>query len=563
MADAFPPHKRSFPRHSLQGDLDLTVAGSTIHGTLINLSPAGLGVIIRDVSALESPLIDLKIKDMDVSIQGKVVWTRNVPDGMIAGLQTEGPIRGNLRYYGLPGILKGLQSEGKTGILEIDSGIARNRIYFVRGDVVLFLFDHDHDRLGDVLLDIGKITAEQHLRALDITKTTGRPQGAVLVELGHITPADFIRTVRSHFEKIMADLFMRDYGDFVFREEPVPVKGVIASRFNIGDLIYHGTKKMGKAERIRDLCPSPLSVPELTGDAAGLLQKITIDKGDEGILSLIDGKRTVKDIVALAFPDEMETMKTICAFSNAGVINVISGTSGPADEETVFAIEDETGEDAESLKKVDKMYMKYKELGYYGILGVGNNASPAEIRQAYHKVAKEFHPDRYLHFRSDVLREKLNDIFVYINEAYSQLSKAAEGGYRTVAVESKKEPLLREDNRTIARQRFNEGREWFGSGHYEQAVTLFGQAIYLEKSVAAYHFYYGMALLKSKKFKSAEESIRAALKLDPSNSEYLTELGYIYLQLGFRTRAKNSFSNALSYNSSNRRAAEGLNQVQD
>ena len=51
---------------------------------------------------------------------------------------------------------------------------------------------------------------------------------------------------------------------------------------------------------------------------------------------------------------------------------------------------------------------------YYSVLGVGRQASPADIKKAYFKLAKEYHPDVN---KSAGAKEK----FAEINEAYETL----------------------------------------------------------------------------------------------------------------------------------------------
>lgn len=51
---------------------------------------------------------------------------------------------------------------------------------------------------------------------------------------------------------------------------------------------------------------------------------------------------------------------------------------------------------------------------YYSILGVDRNASQSDVKKAYFKKAKEFHPDVN---KSDGAKEK----FAEINEAYEVL----------------------------------------------------------------------------------------------------------------------------------------------
>ncbi len=55
------------------------------------------------------------------------------------------------------------------------------------------------------------------------------------------------------------------------------------------------------------------------------------------------------------------------------------------------------------------------ERDYYEILGVARDASPAEIRAAFRKLAHDYHPDRYKAPDAEIK-------FREVNEAYSVLS---------------------------------------------------------------------------------------------------------------------------------------------
>ena len=59
---------------------------------------------------------------------------------------------------------------------------------------------------------------------------------------------------------------------------------------------------------------------------------------------------------------------------------------------------------------------------YYTILGVSKNASQDEIRKAYHKLAKEHHPDRFVN-ASDSEKKYHENKMKEINDAYENLTK--------------------------------------------------------------------------------------------------------------------------------------------
>lgn len=59
----------------------------------------------------------------------------------------------------------------------------------------------------------------------------------------------------------------------------------------------------------------------------------------------------------------------------------------------------------------------------YEVLGVSENASEEEIKRAYKKLVKKYHPDRYQNNPlADLAEEKLQEV----NEAYDMLMKKQE-----------------------------------------------------------------------------------------------------------------------------------------
>ncbi|MBR3691753.1 MAG: J domain-containing protein [Clostridia bacterium] len=62
----------------------------------------------------------------------------------------------------------------------------------------------------------------------------------------------------------------------------------------------------------------------------------------------------------------------------------------------------------------------------YSVLGVSPNASDDEIKQAYRKLAKQYHPDAY---KDNPLASLAEEKMKEINEAYDTIQKMRAGGY--------------------------------------------------------------------------------------------------------------------------------------
>jgi|GEM_PF-6306029 len=75
----------------------------------------------------------------------------------------------------------------------------------------------------------------------------------------------------------------------------------------------------------------------------------------------------------------------------------------------------------ELKRKIKLFYAKRANRNHYDLLGISYTASPESIRNAYHKLSLNFHPDRHHKRLPPDLRPQIEDIFGKINRAYKTL----------------------------------------------------------------------------------------------------------------------------------------------
>jgi len=193
---------------------------------------------------------------------------------------------------------------------------------------------------------------------------------------------------------------------------------------------------------------------------------------------------------------------------------------------------------------------------HFEVLDVSRMASADEIKDAYHKFARQFHPDRF-HQSDEELRSQVSSAFARIAQAYEALtnpgqratyekkrgSKTAERGHQT-----KKEggaPAAKKDE-TRAEQSFRRGMEAMDSDQVEQAIPLLAEAATLEPRTARYRAQYGRALMhRPNNRRIAETEIQAALALEPNNATFRVMLAEFYQRVGLRRRAEGEAARAL------------------
>jgi len=555
--------RRRYKRYKYRTEFLVSFGGKSYKAHTIDFSLGGLSISVEGKAPLSvGTVIDVKIKDLSLDIQGTVVWTKKAGDDLRVEIERSS-IFGLLKHYCFSDILLDLQRSEKTGVLEIRSGPKCKRIYISNGDMVFAASNQEEDRLGEVLLKAGKITLDQYYDSVDVMKKTGKRQGTVLVELGYLNPKELVWAVTQQVEEIILNLFQWEEGEFELKEGPLPSEELITLEISAANLIYRGTRKIDRFHYLSKFIPPSDAILYYSADPLDLFQDISLDQKDKELLSLINGTRTLKEILSLSPLNNFQSLKTLYALLSSRILEIREEAHKPHIEDKIYEEvlkEPEVKIDSAFIERVEELYTMLATSDYYAMLGVTKWSTPDEIKRAYYKKAKEFHPDRHFSLPSETLKNKFNALFSAFTVAYKTLSDPKTRG------EYDRTPLpfaapAEGSNAEKAKLKFKEGEVAYKKKAFTDAAELFGQAIYLDRSVADYHFHLGLAFWKQKKFRESGEAIGTALKLDPYNAEYMAELGHIYLELGFESRAKAAFEKAKKYDPSNERAAEGLKKV--
>lgn len=562
-----PEDKRHFRRYYKAAELELRKKEATFKAKTVDYSLDGVGALAEGASKIEKgDVISFACDDLKIKFFGEVVWRRNLEAGTRIGVKNLGRMQGHLKDFALADTLIGLQRSLKTGILTVESGDIVKRVYIKNGDMIFSASNQDEDRLGDMLLKENIITLEQFNQSVTEMKRTGLRQGAALVRLGYLAPKGLITAVRHQVESIIESLFNLEDGRFVFEEKPLPSEEVITLKLSAGNIIYYGIKRINSLQLIEKGLPPLDDVLSFSSAPLDIFQDVKLDHPGKRIISCIDGKTTIREILSITQLDRFETLKTIYSLLSIRMIKVTdvfkpSSIEQEKIREEIITERLETDMDPEVREKIEVMHRRYENLGYYGILEVKDHATTAEIKKAYYKAAKKFHPDMHFYSTDDSLKMKLSEIFAYIYEAYSTLSKPHKRKEYDAGITIK--PAKLTANQDKARAKFEEGMSQFRRNNYPEAELLFGGAAYFDSTISEYHYYYGLVLVGLKKFKEAEKAFSRALKLEPYNADYLSNLGSVFLALGFPLRAKGLFEKALRTNPAHAKALEGMKIFHD
>lgn len=149
----------------------------------------------------------------------------------------------------------------------------------------------------------------------------------------------------------------------------------------------------------------------------------------------------------------------------------------------------------------------------YEVLGVKENATQDEIKKAYRKLIKQYHPDQYVdNPLKDLAEQKMREI----NEAYDTLTKNGGQSYSNTSSYSYSDSSSSYQNNS-SNASFQSVRNYIQMRNLDAALNELNSISY--KS-AEWHFLYGVIMANKGWYDSAFDNLNTAVRMDPNNYEY-------------------------------------------
>lgn len=163
--------------------------------------------------------------------------------------------------------------------------------------------------------------------------------------------------------------------------------------------------------------------------------------------------------------------------------------------------------DVTFIMEVEQRAAALDGLDYFEVLELPREAGAADVKAAYHRASRAFHPDRFAALPSPELRELIGRIYRRVNEAYTVLRDDArrqkyladvsgpERAQKLRFTEAEESALQDEQKRKLEEQ---------------LGTTPNGRKLYAQ----------ALADVEAQRWESAERALRAALMYEPANARF-------------------------------------------
>ena len=512
----------------------------------------------------------LEAKSKDLAALADLAEVKSVESDSQIRFRGAALVRGSLGATDFAEVLAELHRWRATGALLLENAPVKKLVWLKEGAPVFVRSNLLMEALGQLLVRERMITlaeCEEGLRGMNASK---RQLGTELIEMGCISPANLAYALQLQVEQKLFDVFSWTSGEYRFNPRAAMPAMQIALELTPAKTLLEGVKRCYDEERARrSLGNVDAHAVALTDDPMDRFQDMGLDPEEAQLYALIDGRRTVRELLAFGALPADDARKLLYALRCANMIRFAmpGARAQPLPALPVVArppplpdLPERAVAEPElaHLHQIQRLAARVQDLRrgtLFEVLGVRSDSSELEIRHAFIALAKENHPDRLGPDASAEAHAFAEDVFAQISFAHDTLiDRKKRTGYE-LALRS---GAQREGGDEVARilkaeQRFREGEALLGESNPAAALQAFAEAAQLYPEEAEFHACLGWATwLSQAPGEAAAAQARPlfdkALQLNPRIDRAYLFRGRIARALGRAQEAEFEFEKALLCN---------------
>jgi tetratricopeptide (TPR) repeat protein len=466
--------------------------------------------------------------------------------------------RGRLERIPLPRLLLDLEAARFTGTVCLSRDAVEKRIVLREGVPLFAESNLASESLGVQLMDAGLLSRDDYARVVERVKQRGCKEGTALLELELLRPKDLFLALREQVRRRILDAFVWPAGEFELLHTEAPSEEAQAFRLDPVSLARDGLAAHWSLDRLfAELGPRLGRHPRPTRRFDRVAARLGDTPAVQQLCSAIDGVKRLDEILRLT--SEPEALAALWVLEAAGAIEMATAPLAPeaADPELPPEIElvvsSGTQEaprpgprvarsrdaaapgqaDSEALRAelLDK-HARIGKLDHYEALGIERNASAADVKRAYIRHAKRFHPDALGRLGLQELAPQANELFARVGKAYEVLSDPDRR--RTYDAGESEEDAFKANRLAEAEVSYRKGELLLKMGNFAGALPFLKSAVDLWPDEAEYQGGFGWALFKNRPPdpKAARKHLERALELGGEQPQVLLRLGFVLRALG-------------------------------
>lgn len=440
-------------------------------------------------------------------------------------------IKGSLSEATLPDVIQLLSYSLKSGCLSVTDGKNFGNIFIKDGKIIYATLLNRKDQLGDILVSKQKISKSNLEQALAIQKVKKRRLGEILIEMGAISAEIVESALKEQISETIFTMLIWETGYFNFEADLLPGADEFTVQLSPQGILLEGARRIDEWRKIENKIPPFETVLVSKGD----FSNVPLITQEQRIIKLIDGSRTIDEILKLSEYDFFETCRTIYGLISAGILGK---------PEKPLTTKKATG-DITEYKNLGFAFFKTEmfdeaEREFKKILEIDENNTEAllycgliEMRRRNYEGAK-----RAL-LKANALEKRLS---ILNNLAYTCSKLNSYDEAKTYLNEAKE---LSPDNPKV---NCNLGITYYALGDLQQSAQVFNQLLEKSSEFITPYLYLSMIYLKNNDLPKSASLLKEAIDKFPRFGVFKNNLAVLYESMDKPEDAEKLYRQALDEN---------------
>ena len=299
---------------------------------------------------------------------------------------------GSLARVALPEILKRIALNELSGSLEASSGKTARTIYFDRGFVVFTASTSKQDRLGQCLLEAGRVTELELELAARLMSSRSRRIGQAIVAAGLLTEDELGRELACQARRIATAIYALKKGMYRFEQQECPIPMELRLSLSMYRLQLEGIRKMKNGKLVVESLPPLQEVVRMSQCPPFSIEDVHFMPIELLVMEAAQKERELRAIVRRVGRGPDEVLRAAYGLLRAGILEHVD----PDQPEVPLKVQEETGtfllstldddDHAEAENVRQEVLLEYESSEHAAaekLLDVEAGASEEAVRRAF------------------------------------------------------------------------------------------------------------------------------------------------------------------------------------
>ena len=272
-------------------------------------------------------------------------------------------LEGSIKEFGLAEILQLISMQKKSGIVSISHEGESTTLHFDNGQLVFAtsIFGGETKRLGEILVNSGKLTEKDIEKTLRIQETTNDKIGAIFVSSGLISTDEVKDALQQQLMDVVFHVLRWKDGYYKFNASEIDYDREFQIPVQTDFILMEASRMVDEWGYIESKIPSANIIFSQTDKGSEVEQLFSRLSPDElAIYNLVDGNRDIFDILTISQLGKFPLFRIMLTLMMSGLItqsslsnkNIISGSEQ-------FTEPDMTSAEADKEKAVSRIRLQY------------------------------------------------------------------------------------------------------------------------------------------------------------------------------------------------------------